>query len=229
MTYINKIGLELEGGWDGRPGKRPFKDVQIIMDRSIDGQTMRHDFAMKSVHVGEIVSEPMALDAWEPWLRKYWPTEANNTCGYHIHISMKKPLYYMLLTRKRFLFKLMDDIMRTARNIDLPRDHYLYQRLNGQNPFCMFNFDPTSQIGVIEKRIGMRTRYGVINYCHGLHKTVEFRGYPTFDNKDHAVEFTHVFLHSVDDYLDEVTQKDWSRTMSLKEEDGMVKITKKGE
>jgi hypothetical protein len=228
--FIDKIGLELEGGWGGTPAVNPFKDEVIIVDRSIDGQTMPNDGPMQSVHVGEIVSKPMQLDGWEKWLRKYWPTEANNTCGYHIHISLKKPLYYMLLTRKQFLFDLMDDIMTEAKKLELKEDHYLYQRLSGRNPFCTFNFDASTQIGVVEKRIGMRTRYGVINYCHGLHKTMEFRGYPTFKNKDHAVRFTNVYLKKVEDYLGEVMKRNWAQRISLKEENGVVKINRrKGE
>jgi hypothetical protein len=224
--FVDKIGLELEGGWEGKPGKRPFKDEEIIIDRSIDGQTLPNDGPMKSVHVGEIVSKPMSLDKWEEWLRKYWPSEANNTCGYHIHLSMKKPLYYILLTRKKFLFDLLDDIMQKAKELELPEGHYLYQRLSGRNPFCMFNFDPSQQIGVEEKRIGMRTRYGVINYCHGLHKTVEFRALPTFKNPDHAVEFTHVYLDRVRRYLEDVAGRNWKQSISLREEDGVVKVTR---
>lgn len=228
--FIDKIGLELEGGWPGEPGVRPFKKEKIIIDRSIDGTTMANDGPMQSCHVGEIVSEPMQLDAWEKWLREYWPREANNTCGYHIHISLKKSLYYMLLTRKQFLFELIDDIMEKAKKLELGENHYLYQRLSGRNPFCAFNFDPSTQIGVVEKRIGMRTRYGVLNYCHGLHKTLEFRGYPTFDDKSVAVEFTHVFLACVEAYLRDVTKRDWSQRISLKEENGVVRINRrKGE
>jgi hypothetical protein len=116
--------------------------------------------------------------------------------------------------------------MLKAKKLELAPEHYLYMRLSGRNPFCLFNFDPTHQIEVQEKRIGMRTRYGVINYCHGLHKTVEFRGYPTFDNPDHAVEFTHVYLNRVKLYLEEATARNWAQRLSLKEEDGMVKVTR---
>jgi hypothetical protein len=185
---------------------------------------MANDRPMESAHVGEIVSKPMQLDEWEKWLKKYWPAEANNTCGYHIHISLKRPLYYMLLTRKSFLYSLMDDIMTKAKKMELPDDHYLYQRLSGRNPFCAFNFDPSTQIDVVEKRIGMRARYGVINYCHGLHKTMEFRGYPTFRDAKTAITFTNIFLRRVELYLDEVTKRNWSQRISLKEEDGVVRI-----
>jgi hypothetical protein len=225
--YINKIGLEVEGGWGGERGIAPFDDLDLTADRSIDGTMMRTDRAMTSVHVGEAVSEPIDREAVDEWINKYWPTEANITCGYHIHVSFRKPFWYTLCTRKSFFLHLLAKVEAKMEEIPLGPRHYLRRRLQGQNVFCNMDFDAAGQIRVQERRIVNRVRYGALNFAHGLHGTMEFRLYPTFRNKKEARIFTHVYLDAINEYLDAATQRSWVRSFSLLEKDGK-NVIKKG-
>ena len=121
---INLIGLEVEGGWKGTRFVPPF-DIPLIADHSVDGRMMAHDRAMKSTHVGEVISKPMPCtpENVDTWINKYWPTEANNTCGYHIHLSFTKLKDYSILTRKSFLFGLIKTMNDLGKELKLEPKH----------------------------------------------------------------------------------------------------------
>jgi hypothetical protein len=199
---IDKIGLEVEGGWAGQRFINPL-DIPIIADHSVDGRMFPHDKPMKSPHVGEVISEPMSCEAEfiEEWINKYWPTEANNTCGYHIHLSFTKIKDYSLLTRKSFLFGLIKRMKDLGKELGLGPKHYLWHRLDGQNPFTTINFDAVHQVNIRKKQVADRRRYGMLNCCWNIHKTLEFRALPTFREKIHAKQFTHAYVDEVEEYL----------------------------
>lgn len=225
--YINKIGLEVEGGWDGERGIAPFDDLDLHVDRSIDGTMMRADRRMQSPHVGEAISDPIDRDAVYEWINKYWPTEANNTCGYHIHVSFLKPKYYTLCTRKTFFLLLLEKVQQKVEEIPLGPRHYLRRRLEGGNLFCNLDFDASGQIRIQERRIVNRVRYGALNFAHGIHGTMEFRLYPAFRSKKEAKTFTDVYIDTINEYLDSATQKTWRRSFSMAEVNGK-NVIKKG-
>lgn len=204
MGRILMVGLEVEGGWNGTPGRKPFESP-IIADLSIDGNTLRTDRRLTNAHVGEVVSPPMLPDAYNinGWIDKHWPDSTNITCGYHIHTSFKNNRDYSILTTKSFLHYVHQQILGEARRLQLPDDHYLYQRLSGKNPFCLFNFDSSSQIAMKRKSVGDRTRYGMLNFAWNIHRTVEYRVFPTFETKDLAKAFTYCYLDAIETFLEE--------------------------
>lgn len=204
MGSIHKVGLEVEGGWPGIPGINPFDDLALVADRSIDGRTLAADHPLLALaHVGEAVSEPLPADqeVIDKWIDKYWPTAANNTCGYHIHISLKSAGNYMRLTSKAFLYSLIEKMKEIGLREGLPKTHYLWRRLNGANPFSMHHFDCSSQIRMARKSVGDRTRYGTLNFAWKIHGTVEFRALPTFESKGLAKVFTREYLEFVEGWL----------------------------
>ena len=217
--FIDKIGVEFEGGWAGDPGIAPL-DMDIVVDRSIDGTMASIDKRLNSPHVGEIISEPMERSKLAPFIDKYWPTETNSTCGYHIHLSFKKPLYYSLCTRKTFFFDLLDSIQAKCDELELPDKHYLRTRMRGGNPFVNFDFDPQGQIELQRKNGINRVRYGALNFCAKVHGTMEFRLYPTFRKKPEAHTFTDLYLDFVENYLRGFEGRSFRRAVILKEHHG---------
>lgn len=218
---VKQIGLEVEGGWGGERGVPPF-DIPLIADHSVDGRTLPTDKELTTAHVGEIVSAPMDPDMRiiGPWIDKYWPDDANRTCGYHIHLSFRRIKDYCLLTRKSFLYSLRKDMLDLGKELGLPDTHYLFARLNGANPFATINFDASRQILLNHKAVGDRTRYGFINCCWGLHKTIEFRALPTFETKDLAKKFTKRYLEFVESYLNEHANESIEYSVTMKSESG---------
>lgn len=227
MRIIDKVGLEVEGGWPGEQRVPPFDDLDLVEDRSIDGQTLARDKPMLSPHVGEAVSKPIPPEEAEAWIKKYWPNETNKTCGYHIHVSLVEPLYYMLLTKKRFAFTVIREMERLGKHIKLPNNHYLWERLSGNNPFCTLSFDASTQMDIKAKRVGMRVRYGFLNFAKNIHGTVEFRALPTFDSVDHALLFTKKYFETVEEFVKGELEKRQDRSLSIVDEDGLVRTYNK--
>jgi len=53
-------------------------------------------------YIGELVSEPLPKTELIKWIGENYPDEMNETCGSHIHISLKSKLDYSYLMEKEF-------------------------------------------------------------------------------------------------------------------------------
>lgn len=220
-SKILKVGFEIEGGWEGKPGVAPFTDCQVIPDHSINGQTLGVAAAIKATHVGEVVSAPLPYDSdWASWLSAHWPNAApehrtNRTCGFHIHISVADQLCYAHLTSKSFLLLLRDRMIEVGKELELPKKHTFWERMHGANTFCDLFFNPAAQMEVKAKGIN-RVRYGWLNFAAGLHGTIEFRALPTFRDAHVAVRFAREYFQLVDFWLASCEATPLSRTRSFK-------------
>lgn len=88
---IHRIGIELEGGWRKvPPGTQIGPDGSVQITRYQDERLI----------VGELSSPPLSLDPkdepiyWTTWLKKFYPSHVNETCGMHVHLSFKLALTY---------------------------------------------------------------------------------------------------------------------------------------
>jgi hypothetical protein len=216
VTFINKVGLEIEGGWDGTPGLSPFEDAVLFADGSIDGQTRDpNEGVLETTHVGEVISTPLARPEVEEWLKVHWPNATNRTCGYHIHVSLLSKKSYVLLTRKGFMLRLRKKFLALGEEVKLPSKHPFWKRMSGENTFCQMHFDAGKQINIKVKRHNDRTRYGFLNFAYNVHGTLELRGLPTFRDFPIALTFTNCFLDFVEEYLTEQSSVQWKRSASL--------------
>lgn len=221
--YVDKIGIELEGGWDEIPA-----GGEIIADLSIDGNTFSTDKYLTDKHVGEIVSPPLPLEDWKAWAAHFWPTSINITCGLHIHTSFKEKRHYALLMKSSFERKVRASQRKLAEELELPKKHYIWHRLDGANPFALFgNVAPSEQVGITEKRIGMRTRYAALNYCFSMHGTIEYRVLPMFDVPAEAFRFVDNYLACIHDELVGAEQKRFYFSASLKEVNGCISVNER--
>lgn len=216
--HINKVGFEIEGGWDGEERVSPFSDLVLVDDHSIDGRMQASDRRLTTTHIGEAISPPMSPDplVWRSWLQEHWPTDSNLTCGYHIHISLNSLKDYSFLTHKSFLYEVQRVLWKAALGLKLPPKHYIWNRLSGVNQFAQYSTDTTRQIGIRAKRVADPVRYGFLNYCYHLHKTLEFRALPTFETAALAIAFTQIYFDTVESYLDNLSNTVVSRKVALK-------------
>lgn len=220
MSAINLVGLEVEGGWNGKPMVPPFEDIDLAADLSIDGTTMTTDNRLLLPHVGEAISPPLPVEAVDDWIERHWPHGTNITCGYHIHVSLKNNLHYMLLTRKSFMLQVMRNMRSLALDLGLPPNHYIWHRLSGTNPFCTYQFDAGAQMEIKKKRVSDRTRYGFLNFAKGVHGTMEFRALPTFENAILAKRFTHLYLNLIEEYCEKERDSIRPRELSIADRGG---------
>jgi hypothetical protein len=209
MNHIDKVGFEIEGGWTGKRGISPFEDISLISDHSINGQQLGTSARIKATHVGEAVSPPFLYEGeeWPLWLYEHWPNaepkhRTNRTCGFHIHVSTKSLKDYTLLSGKSFLFGLRDRMNELGHAIALNPKHIFWERMEGFNTFCTLDFNPALQMGLKNKNGISKVRYGYLNFSWGIHRTMEFRGLPTFRDAQVALRFATSYLDYINYYLD---------------------------
>lgn len=199
-NYIKRIGLELEGGWSYRPVP------ELRRDGSVEG--------VRGEYVGEISSPPYALASnAEAWMRKYYPTSTNETCGFHIHVSLE-PGHYMRLMSAEFFaayqlaYHQWGSNTWPSKNTDRWKE-FFYERLQGRNRFCLPNFNPDTQTKVTSRRDPdtWNTRYAQLNFCHALHGTLESRLLPMFEDPSLSASGMHVFLNLINAWLEQELSK----------------------
>ena len=210
MRYIDKIGVELEGGWEEKPeGLRPDASVYIS----------------NSNYVGEISSIPFGnIKELRKWLFKNYPKKVNNTCGLHIHISLKNVLLYSKVMTKEFHKYVKNSIIDfiNVTKLDAEDKDNLIKRIKGCNRFCGDSFRADEQVIQEYKET---CRYTHINYCFSLHGTIEFRILCMFKSKHNALKFIKVIIKCVNEYLKKVVkEKEELVVQNVFEEDKNEKI-----
>lgn len=194
MAYINKIGVELEGGW-----KRLPRDKAIQRDLSVRNLDLAHQ--------GELASPPLSLDELEKWILSHYPDGINSTCGFHVHVSLKSPWDYHRLTSKKFYNTLLKKIRLWGLEEKIPEDHHFWKRLagtftspNGRN-FCRKEFLPELQIYNNIKGEDGTARHCHLNFCWTMHGTVELRLFPMFADATQAVRAAKLFVDIVEKFI----------------------------
>lgn len=184
--YIDKAGVELEGGWTSRDqpeGMHGDGSVRIV-----------------APWVGEISSPAMKPGELLRWIPKYYCDIVNDTCGMHVHISTRQHRDYERLMSKQFDTMVMANLVAwSARSERLRGWATLKDRLAGRNDFCKKSFAPESQWWA--KRKGDYDRYTQFNFCHGVHGTLEFRALPMFHHMSDALEAIKLFIACADGFI----------------------------
>jgi hypothetical protein len=220
---IRSVGFEIEGGWGGIRGVHPFPGQRLIVDGSINGQTLGDAPAIRAIHVGEITSPPILYtEDWAQWLLTHWPNapikdRSNRTCGFHIHLSTHNLKQYSMLTSKALHKEILLRLMALAKKVELPSKHYFWQRIAGLNRFCTEQFDAYAQMHTVHagNRTNNVVRYGVFNFCWRLHGTLEFRALPTFRDAKIGVAFATAYLSTIEQFLLENADKTIAHETSL--------------
>lgn len=202
---ITAIGLELEGGWTAVPPGPVFQDPR---EPSSGREIIKRDGSVRldsrDLLVGEVVSAPLPdTEAAIAWLRANYPQAGNNTCGFHIHISLPS-LHYSRLMNEEFNNKFLAsmeafwDERRGNPGFDLFRS-----RLDGQNRYCQKIFRPEEQLWRTEHYgdHAVVPRYSQLNYCWGRHGTMECRLFPYFPKVADAIATVETFTGCVNSFL----------------------------
>jgi hypothetical protein len=173
MRFYKRIGVELEGGWSVEP------NAVVQHDGSVD---LSDNNEAKTCITGEVVSKPGTLLQTIRFMNENYPPFVNNTCGFHIHISLADELYYSELMSKQFFDYFLEQANKWAKKRNFPRDDFIWQRLSGKIRYCQKIFAPEEQAWTKRKH-GFEKRYSALNFCKKLHGTFEVRVWPMFPNK----------------------------------------------
>jgi len=188
-SRVHLVGTELEGGWNKLP-----PNTNVIHDGSVRGM-MHSDF------IGELPSPPIELSALPRWMKQYYPTEVNATCGMHVHLSFKDAFIYQLLMDKRYPATVLDRTFKWATDKKLSKDHPIWGRLAGNCTYAQHKFYADIQANAKRKEFNRENeghRYTVINYCWGRFQTLECRVLPMMSTWEEAVELVNFFVNTTD-------------------------------
>lgn len=190
--YIDRIGVELEGGWDDEPSG------------------MKHDGSVRvqASFVGEIAGPPKKFGDGLRWVYDHNPPYVNETCGMHVHMSFKRPLdYARLADSEQSLDYVNKKLIEWGKNTMMGRirpKHPFWARLTGENQYCRKNWHPEVQMNA-NGRSGQR--YSMFNFCYGEHKTLEVRTLPAFSDPIVAVDAIYNLVRSIETYLQTVPKE----------------------
>lgn len=192
MRFIDRVGIELEGGW-----RKVFKYNRLKHDGSVFPDGMIDDGPVEP-HWGEIASPPLPTPVLvEEWLKVYYPDFSDESCGLHVHVSFLKTIYYERLARRAFYDYWLNGILDWGRKRGI-KDSEFWSRIQGFNRFCQKEFRASEQVKLTDKGDGRRTH---LNYCYKLHKTIECRAFPLFDNPEDAISAIFTHLKLINSYL----------------------------
>jgi hypothetical protein len=217
MKFIQKIGLEIEGGWFDRH-LHPSPVAKWHRDGSV--RNIRATQNGRNIgHVGEVASEPLpSLEAVKTWINDFWPDRKNKSCGFHIHVSVKPELYEFLMEEDFYnqFLKIMEETGKT-----LKLSKHFFDRLNNQNSYCRRIFHPHEQAGEITKT---DKRYTHLNYCYTLHGTLENRLPCATLTVKQAFTIVKVYTDLIEAYLEKHAKPkakgySWEKTFEFPDEE----------
>lgn len=199
LNRIYRVGVELEGGWD----KSPDPQFRLEHDGSVQGTNAL--FA-----AGELPSPPMEVDKIEAWIRKFYPDRVNETCGMHVHLSVKSALTYQRLMRPEYPKTIIEEFKKWSKE-NLPANHCIFDRLAGKSIYCRHVFSADDQVMNVEKdhnRDRRGNRYTVVNYCWGRHQTAECRLLPMMPDVDTSVRAVQELIDITNKFLCATAEKE---------------------
>lgn len=188
--FIDKIGVELEGGWNG----------DLVFDLDHDGSVN-----VDADRRGELPSPPLKPKEVENWMLAHYPDAVNHTCGMHVHISLNQNLHYAKLMEKKFHDYLKLSLKNWGNENNIRKSHPFWDRLAGKNTFCKDEFYPELQIQHTAKG---GHRYTQLNYTWGRYRTIECRVLPMFKVPEIGVSGVFAVIDAFEDFLRNSREKE---------------------
>jgi len=199
--HINKIGVEIEGGWNERPmfeGRR----TTVHGDGSVHSESRL---------VGEVNSKPfVSRTGIKKWIKQNYPEDINKSMGMHIHISVRTDDDYRKLMTKKFYRTFLKNVKEWGNEMKINEGSAFWVRLEGKNNWCKPLWTKTglfrkstirSQYLATDKG---GPRYYIFNFCKRYHGTVECRLFPTFQKEALAESAIDFFYNFCENYLEKV-------------------------
>lgn len=149
-----------------------------------------------ALQIGEIPSPVLSTREsndlyWIPWIKRFYPSDINDTCGLHVHMSFAQPFTYQRLMVPEFPATILSGINLWAEEKKFDPKHPIWPRLQGKSEYCQHTFYADEQSKQVDKdydhhRVG--NRYSVVVYRWARHQSIEIRLLPMFPTVDLAIE-----------------------------------------
>ncbi len=200
---IERIGIEVEGGWD-KPPKHPMH---------VDGSVQ-----IRANYVGELSSKIMKVEPGLKWLARpdIYPDYVDASCGLHVHLSFRQNNDIAGLGDSAFYDAFLQHMADWGTRMNLANTHPFWSRLRGDQEYCQKKFIFSDQMkGLI--RVDPDCRRTHINACsYKTHGTIECRMLPMFSEWKLGVKAVKDYIEFVDDWLESNKKVRESEVVSMK-------------
>lgn len=188
---IYRVGVEVEGGWAVLPPLLP--GMEIIRDGSVfktpGGDVIAPVVNGKPIRIGELPSPPLIPIQTALWLKRFYPTHVNSTCGLHVHMSFTRLNHYNQLMTPDYQATVFSELTAWATREGLEKDHPIWARLTGEYEYCNGGYYADTQVHEGEKdydHFRPGNRYTAIAYRFKRYETIECRILPMFAGWEQA-------------------------------------------
>ena len=239
---IGKVGIELEGGWDN-PIDDDTGDYDIHTDSSVrfpvripirrrrrDPDTgefteppiVQIPYDGPTHGTGEIASPPLDVTNTETFVRKAHPQHINDTCGLHVHMSFTSQLNYSRLMSAEFTRVMVKALTDWGTTENIPDSNHSFWHRIGRpdHAHCAHVYCGDKQVSLRRKNYQSRgsdsSRYTALNYCHGIHRTVECRLLPMFSDPEQSIRAIHCVIDTTNKYLSKITQREKKEKVTVR-------------
>lgn len=179
---IARASVELEGGWlKLPPGVQLERDGSVFHDEIPAGYTRQG--------VGELPVGPIQPAGMPKFMKKYYPTLVDSSCGMHVHMSFESLRHYAWLMVPEFQETMIHYLTEWAKDEGFGPKHHIWGRLEGKSEFCQKKFWPDKQAAMKRKDHDRRRdghRYTQVHYC-GRYNTIEIRVLPMMVEAEQAI------------------------------------------
>lgn len=187
---IKRCGVEIEGAWVKVPvGTKIDRDGSVFKAMGDEGGLLRSK--MPGMKVGEIPLGPMQPAQMPKAIKKFWPSQFDESCGLHAHMSFMTTLQYDLLADSQdYQETICEYLRRWGTEEKLAKDHLLWDRLEGKSKYCQKKFWPDLQIQQVQKDHDQERqghRYTQVHYCWQRTNSVEVRVLPMLESPEQAI------------------------------------------
>lgn len=189
----DKVGIEIEGRFLNFAAVNERRENAGLTGNS-DGSINRTPDATQTVAY-EFQTVPGSLRKACQQLVDYYPDEADQSCGMHVHVSFDAVDITMLNTPAFFRY-FKQRWMDWGTRMGLAPTSQFFRRLEGRNTYCRpMNYDA-------EINIARQDRYHQLNFnAFGDHGTVECRLLPMFRRSSLGVAAVQELLDIYETYL----------------------------
>jgi len=132
---------------------------------------------------GEVISPPLQRNQWKEWVRA-WYGRTNKTCGNHEHFSVQYMKLMCILMDRGFQEYMLSRLYVWADVMHVNKGSSFFERMEGKVHWCYKDYQAYEQVYNYDKD---DYRYRHINYCWQLHKTMEVRVLPAFQDVELAI------------------------------------------
>ena len=153
---------------------------------------------------GELPSEPKEVEEFPVWMKKYYPSHVNATCGLHVHMSFKSAYHYQRLMVEDYQDTMVEYLLRWAKTEKFGDKHPIWPRLKGQSEFCQLKFDPDRQSFKTRKEYDHHApghRYTAISYAYARYGTVECRLLPMMEEANQGIRAVQCVIDVTNAFL----------------------------